>query len=137
MLLTGKSLQKINKSGIYRAITVLITFHFVCFCWIFFKTADFDPATNDFEKAVNMIQQIYNDFSFSVWGAFANNYWPVLVMMGIAYLLHAIPDSYADTIINKLPKVPLVIYLLIFFAFVVLYGYFKSAEPVMPIYLQF
>ena len=31
----------------------------------------------------------------------------------------------------------MIAYLIIFFAFVLLYGYFKAAEPVMPIYLQF
>jgi hypothetical protein len=25
----------------------------------------------------------------------------------------------------------------LFFVFVIIYGYFKSSEPVMPIYLQF
>jgi hypothetical protein len=34
-------------------------------------------------------------------------------------------------------KVPLAGYLTIFFLFVLLYGFFKSSEPVMPIYLQF
>ena len=137
MLLTGKTFGKINNKWWYKTLAVLLTFHFVCFCWIFFKSADFDPATNDFEKALNMIHQIRYDFSLSVWDAFAANYWPVLVMMAVAYLLHAIPDNYADKVIGRVTKIPLLVYLLIFFGFVILYGYFKSAEPVMPIYLQF
>jgi alginate O-acetyltransferase complex protein AlgI len=31
----------------------------------------------------------------------------------------------------------MVAYLVLFFAFVLLYGVFKSAEPVLPIYLKF
>jgi hypothetical protein len=58
-------------------------------------------------------------------------------MMLLAALLHAIPDDYADRIIDRFPKIPMVAYLAVFFAFVLLYGAFKSAEPVMPIYLQF
>ncbi len=137
LIVTGKRLAAINGSRWYNAIALLITFHFVCFCWIFFKTADFDVATNDFDKALAMISQITGNFDLSVWPAFAANYWPVLVMMGIAYLLHAFPDDLADRVISRFRLVPLTAYLGVFFLFVLLYGYFKSAEPVMPIYLQF
>lgn len=130
MLLTGRAFKNVKNSWWYSALAILLTFHFVCFCWVFFKAADFDTA-------MVMLHQIGYDFSLSVWPAFANNYWPVLVMMGIAYVLHAIPDDYADQVINRFRKIPLPAYLAVFFVFVILYGYFKSAEPVMPIYLQF
>jgi alginate O-acetyltransferase complex protein AlgI len=130
MMITGKRLENISRRRWYNVIAVLLTFHFVCLGWIFFKAADFNTA-------VSMIHQIGYDFSFSVWHAFAGNYWPVLAMMAVAYLLHAIPDSYADRLIEAAGKIPLIGYIAIFFAFVILYGYFKSAEAVMPIYLQF
>lgn len=129
-LLTGRTLAPVRKGWLYKAIMILFTFHFVCFTWIFFKTADF-------ETALTMIYQIAHNFSFSVWPAFFANYEHVLYIILLAYLLHAIPDSYADRVINKFQRVPLIAYLVIFFAFIFLYGYFKSAEPVMPIYLQF
>ena len=84
-----------------------------------------------------MLYQITHDFSFSVWTWFVNNYWSVLLMMALAYLLHSIPDDYAYKIIGRFKLIPLTAYIIIFFAFVILYGFFKSAEPVMPIYLQF
>ncbi len=130
MIVTGKALKNVNNRWWYNAISVFITFHFVCFGWIFFKAADFTVANN-------MIHQITHDFSFSVWGAFFANYKPVLAMMLLAGLLHAIPDNYADRIINRFPKIPMLAYLAVFFVFVLLYGAFKSAEPVLPIYLQF
>lgn len=130
MLLTGKAFVRVNNTWWYNAIAVLITFHFVCFCWIFFKTTSYDAA-------LSMIHQIWYDFSLTVWPAFAGNYWPVLIMMAVAYLIHFIPDSYADQVIARFRRIPLVAYLIVFFAFVILYGFFKSAEPVMPIYLQF
>ncbi|HEX2847419.1 MAG TPA: MBOAT family O-acyltransferase, partial [Chitinophagaceae bacterium] len=130
MLLTGRAFKNVKNSWWYNALAVLLTFHFVCFCWVFFKAADFDTA-------LAMLHQIGYDFTLSVWPAFANNYWPVLVMMGLAYMLHAIPDDYADRVINRFRRIPLPAYIAVFFVFVVLYGYFKSAEPVMPIYLQF
>jgi len=130
LLLTGKAWGHINNRGWYNALAVLITFHFVCLGWVFFKAADFETATG-------MLHQITHDLSFSVWPGFYANYQPVLFMIGIAYLLHAIPDNYADRLINRFQQVPLAAYIAVFFAFVILYGYFKSAEPVMPIYLQF
>lgn len=130
MIITGKTLKGVNNRWWYKAIMIFITFHFVCFGWIYFKAADFTIANN-------MIHQITHNFSLSVWGAFYDNYKPVLWMMMLAALLHAIPDNYADRIIERFPKIPMVAYLVIFFAFVLLYGVFKSAEPVMPIYLQF
>jgi hypothetical protein len=84
-----------------------------------------------------MIHQIAHDFSFSVWGAFFTNYKPVLAMIALAFAIHAIPDDYADNLIGRFQKVPMAAYITIFFIFVIVYGYFKSAEPVMPIYLQF
>jgi alginate O-acetyltransferase complex protein AlgI len=130
MFATGQSLKKINNSWWYNSIMLLISFHFVCFCWIFFKASTIADANL-------MLHQITYDFSLSVWWPFFNNYKSVIAMMGLAYLLHSLPDHYADTLFIKFKKIPLPVYLLIFFAFVIVYGFFKSAEPVMPIYLQF
>lgn len=130
MLITGKALRKVNNSWWYNVIAVVITFHFVCFCWVFFHA-------KNFELASVMLHQITSKLDLSVWSAFASNYWTVLAMMGLAFILHAIPDRTADRFSIRIRKAPLVAYLIVFFMFVVLYGYFKSAEPVMPIYLQF
>ena len=130
MLLTGKKMGKFHNKKLYKAFAILITFHFVCFGWVFFKAASLEDASN-------MLYQITHDFSFSVWKAFFNNYKPVLGMIALALLLHAIPDDYADKVIAGFRKIPMPVYIALFFVFVIIYGYFKSAEPVMPIYLQF
>ncbi|MEO5893545.1 MAG: MBOAT family O-acyltransferase [Ferruginibacter sp.] len=129
-LLTGKNLTQIKIRWWYKAIMIFITFHFICFTWIFFKSSDF---TN----AAAMIHQILYNFKFDVWAGFYNNYKAVLAMMLFAGLLHAVPDNYADKILGSFTKVPVIAYVTVFFLFVFLYGFFKSAEPVMPIYLQF
>ncbi|MEP7318139.1 MAG: MBOAT family O-acyltransferase [Panacibacter sp.] len=127
---TGKLLHDYEKSTWVNILSVLITFHFVCFCWIFFKADSFTAANN-------MLYQIAHDFDISVWADFFANYKTVLAMMALAFLLHAIPDNFADRIISKFQSVPLPVYMVIFFLFVLVYGFFKSAETVMPIYLQF
>jgi D-alanyl-lipoteichoic acid acyltransferase DltB (MBOAT superfamily) len=130
MLVTGKAFSGFNNKTWYNAIALIITFHFVCLGWIFFKAENFETATT-------MIHQIRYNFSFDVWEAFYGNYQSVIWMMLLAFILHAIPDNYADKLLDRYNRVPLVGYLTIFFLFVLLYGYFKAAEPVMPIYLQF
>ena len=130
MLLTDKSLSSLNQSRIYKVISGILTFHFVCFAWIFFKA-------EDLEIAKTMIYQIFNNFDISVFGPFYDNYKGVVWMILAAMVLHLIPDNLADKVIARTKTIPIVVYILVFFLFLILYGYFKSAEQVMPIYLQF
>ena len=130
MLLTDKSFSAFNQSRIYKIISGILTFHFVCFAWIFFKA-------EDLEIAKEMIYQIFNNFDISVFGPFYDNYKGVVWMILAAMVLHLIPDNLADKVIARTKTIPMVVYILVFFLFLILYGYFKSAEQVMPIYLQF
>ena len=130
MLLTDKSFAAFNQSRIYKIISGILTFHFVCFAWIFFKA-------EDLEIAKTMIYQIFNNFDISVFGPFYDNYKGVVWMILVAMILHLIPDNLADKVIARTKTIPMVVYILVFFLFLILYGYFKSAEQVMPIYLQF
>ena len=130
MLLTDKSLSSLNQSRIYKIISGILTFHFVCFAWIFFKA-------EDLEIAKEMIYQIFNNFDISVFGPFYDNYKGIVWMILAAMVLHLIPDNLADKVIARTKTIPMVVYILVFFLFLILYGYFKSAEQVMPIYLQF
>ena len=130
MLLTDKSFAAFNQSRIYKIVSGILTFHFVCFAWIFFKA-------EDLEIAKEMIYQIFNNFDISVFGPFYDNYKGVVWMILAAMVLHLIPDNLADKVIARTKTIPMVVYILVFFLFLILYGYFKSAEQVMPIYLQF
>ncbi|MRM83503.1 MBOAT family protein [Riemerella anatipestifer] len=130
MLLTGKALKKVNNTFIYKVIMGLVTFHFVCFGWVFFKAEDFEIA-----KA--MLFQIFYNFDVSVFMPFYENYQEVLWMIGFAMLIHLIPDGLVDKLLDKPKTIPLVFYIMVFFCFLLLYGFFKSSEQVMPIYLQF
>ena len=130
MLLTDKSFAAFNQSRFYKIISGILTFHFVCFAWIFFKA-------EDLEIAKEMIYQIFNNFDISVFGPFYDNYKGVVWMILVAMVLHLIPDNLADKVIARTKTIPMVVYILVFLLFLILYGYFKSAEQVMPIYLQF
>lgn len=130
MQLTGRSLAAINNTRVYNILMAVVTFHFVCFAWIFFKAPDFDAATQ-------MLQQITGNFSPETWLPLYENYKYVLWMMALGFVLHFIPDGFADVVARKLERAPLPVYLLLFAGFILIYAQLKSATPVMPIYLQF
>ena len=130
MMLTGKAFASFNNSKLYNIIMIIVTFHFTCFCWIFFKA-------ENFEIAMAMIQQITTNMDLNVFMPFYENYQYVIWMISFALCIHFIPDNTADKILDKVGSLPIVSCLVIFFIFLVAYGFFKSSEQVMPIYLQF
>jgi D-alanyl-lipoteichoic acid acyltransferase DltB (MBOAT superfamily) len=129
-MVTGNSLANAKKSSFYKIITTLITFNFVCLGWIFFKGSNLSSSTI-------MLNQIIFNLNPAIFMDFILSYRSVLIMMALGYLLHAIPDHWADAVIILTGTIKLRWYILVFFIFLIFYGFFKSAEPVLPIYLQF
>ena len=125
-----KMIKKMERNFIYNSFAQLLTFLFVCFCWIFFKSVNYEVATT-------MIRQITTNFSWSVWPGFWENYHNVVLLMLLGYLIHLIPDTFPDKLVGFFHKTPMFVYVVLFVGFVVVYAQFKSATPVMPIYLQF
>ncbi len=119
-----------NNGGVANVLSIILTFHFVCLGWIFFKASSF-------ELAFQMIQQILFDFSFDGITPFLENYGSVVMMISLGFILHVLPDSLTEYVKTRLEKLPLVSSVFVFLVFVVVYAYFKSSEPIMPIYLQF
>lgn len=113
-----------------KIVAGILTFHFVCFCWIFFKASDLDTA-------FNMLYQIVYNFHPEVFIDFCANYTGVIWMIFLAMFFHLLPDVYIERFFSKMGKIPVIAYVSIFFVFLFIYAYFKSSEQVMPIYLQF
>ena len=63
---------------------ILVTFHFVCFCWLFFRAANIATVGE-------MLGQIVYHFNFAVLPEFIQGYKVVMMLMVIGYLLHFIP----------------------------------------------
>jgi hypothetical protein len=108
----------------------ILTFQFVCLGWIFFKAGDFTIAST-------MLHQITFDLQPALFIDFIKGYWSVVAMMVLGFFMHAIPNHWANAVCTLLQPLKLGWYILVFFLFLLVYGYFKSAEPVLPIYLQF
>jgi D-alanyl-lipoteichoic acid acyltransferase DltB (MBOAT superfamily) len=119
-----------TKTRFSKALGLIITFHFVCFCWIFFKAGTF-------ETAKQMISQIAFHFNGSVIFDLVANYKTVILLIVSGYVLHAVPKQVEWALQNKLATTPVFLKTAILIAVVWIAILSKDAEPVMPIYLQF
>ena len=117
-------------STIRKYLGIFITFNFVCFAWIFFKASSIDVA---FE----ILHQITNNFSFNLLPKVYVTYAAVIGMMAFGFVLHSLNDNLADRVIAKFNNIPLWLYIVAFTGLIVLLVQFKTATPVLPIYLQF
>jgi len=123
-------LFEFRKSKLYDAIAAFITFQFVCIAWIFFRA-------ENMTKAKAMFTQIKHQFNLEKFGSFWLNYHNVILMIALGLLVHLFPRKISIKLINQLSKEGILGYMFVFFVFVLIYGFFKSAEPILPIYLQF
>lgn len=119
-----------RKTKIYTAIAAFITFQFVCISWIFFRSENLNSA-----KA--MFVQMKRQFGLDQISVFWNNYHNVVFMMIVGFLVHFLPTKLSNYASNKLKQEGVLGYLFVFLIFIFIYGYFKAADPIFPIYLQF
>lgn len=85
--------------AIRKVIGVVLTFHFVCFCWIFFRAQGMD-------NVLAMISQIWYNFESRFFLDFVTGYSSIVTLMAIGYLLHFLPrslDSWAERQVARMP----------------------------------
>lgn len=116
--------------GLAKAIGIVITFHFVCFCWIFFKCTTFHDSWV-------MIGEIFNNFRPDVAGALVEHYTPVVIVLIIAFLLHSIPVKVEQKFQSRMANWPLAAMLSYFLICLYIAIEFKQPVPIKPVYLQF
>jgi D-alanyl-lipoteichoic acid acyltransferase DltB (MBOAT superfamily) len=125
-----KVLRETKDSLSYKLLSIFFTFHFVCISWVFFR-ADSLQAVSQFFK------QLKYNFKYSHFNLFWQNYNHVVLMIILGMALHLAPKKITEKINEALKKEGLLGYVLLFGLFIILLALFKSAEPIMPIYLQF
>jgi D-alanyl-lipoteichoic acid acyltransferase DltB (MBOAT superfamily) len=109
---------------------IIVTFHFVCFCWVFFKASTFQDAWN-------LLHQVAFDFQPEVWLELYNGYTAVFWVMLLGFVLHFLPkrtEIFTEQSLAKVPVIANVVIMVIFFWILI---QVKSSETMMPIYLQF
>jgi len=119
-----------RSTGWKRFFAVVLTFHFVCFCWIFFRNTTF-------EGSATMIRQIFTAFHPELAGQLFTGYWKVFLLMGVGYLLHACPDRWQEACSRGMIRLPLVGQALVLILLVYLVMQVKSSDIQPFIYFQF
>jgi alginate O-acetyltransferase complex protein AlgI len=121
---------KPSPSKILKLLGVVLTFHFVCFCWIFFKAASFDDAGI-------IIKQIFTNFNGAAWKPLLEAYGLVFGIMLFGYIIHFVPKAYEYLSVKILSNISIVGRIAILLIFMWIIIQVKQADQVMPIYLQF
>ncbi len=85
--------------GARRFLGQLITFHFVCYCWIYFRATDL-------LKVNQMLTQISTSFQFQVIPQVLLGYQEVFILMLSAYMIHWLPRSFKEEIIQYFISIP-------------------------------
>lgn len=129
MSFTGKA-KDAQSHGWRRFWGVLITFHFVCFCWIFFRTADFGHG-------LDMLGQIFTDFRPALFFQLISGYKLVFFLIAVGYLLHWLPDNWENKACQQVISMPFYGKALLMVAVIYLVVQMKSAEVQPFIYFQF
>lgn len=125
-----KSLIKIPSNPVSSFFGFLITFHFVTFCWIYFRASSFEVA-ND------LLHQIFYEFNGQLFLQVVTGYKKVFALVLLGYALHFIPSSVDRKIEGLLVRTPLPAKAFFVASVIWMVVQVKSADVQPFIYFQF
>ena len=119
-----------NENNAISFLSWLLTFHFVCFCWIFFRAENMNVSGQ-------VLYQIFNRFSPNVLWDFIKGYGYVITLIIIGYTLHFTPKKFEIKTESLFIKSPLIIKSVYVLIVIFILVQFKSSEIQPFIYFQF
>ena len=122
--------KTIHSHGWKKTAAIILTFHFVCLCWVFFRNSTF-------EGSITMLTQVFTNFHASIFPQLISGYKGVFLLMGIGYLLHWAPDAWQERCTKLVIKMPLIGKAFLFIILIYLIIQIKSADVQPFIYFQF
>ncbi len=115
---------------IQRFLGQIITFHLVCFAWIFFRA-------DSMETALSVITQISDHFTPEVFLQFVVGYKNVLLLLLLGYLLHFTSKKQELRFRSWLTDLPFIGQVSLFVVTIFLLIQIRSADPQPFIYFNF
>ena len=116
--------------GIKRFAAVFLTFHLVCFCWLFFANPTFDSS-------LMMLNKIFFDFHPELFVQFISGYPIVVSLIVLGYILHYLPESWNVATSRLVCRAPFILQTVFLVLVIFLVIQVKSSEVQPFIYLQF
>jgi alginate O-acetyltransferase complex protein AlgI len=111
-------------------LNTIITFHFVCFCWIFFRAPDMNSVGQ-------MLKQVVLNFNASILFDFIVGYKGVVFLMVLGYVLHFIPRNLEWQFQRRIIDMPFALKAVWMVAIIIVVIQTKSAGIQPFIYFQF
>ena len=124
------SIIRIPKNKLSRVLGILITFHFVCLAWIYFRADNMTVV-----KA--MLTQITTAFHPEIIVSFIKGYPYILMLMLLGFILHFIPSDIENHVQQLVVKSPFVFKVTYLFVIIFIVIQIKSSEIQPFIYFQF
>ncbi|MBX7242974.1 MAG: MBOAT family protein [Bacteroidia bacterium] len=109
---------------------IAVTFHWVCFCWIFFRAKNMGVVSD-------MIHQIVFEFNGQVLPQFVEGYPVVLWLIFLGYLLHFIPQYFNSLLTDRISRLTLPVIIVLMTIVIFIVYQFQTADIQPFIYFQF
>jgi hypothetical protein len=121
---------RISFFRIPRVVGVFVTFHFVCFAWIFFRA-------NDMSAAKLFILRIVTQFKIGIMPEIITAYCSVFVVILLAFGFHFVPSQWKERCNQCFIHLPVAAKIMVIVALVFLMYQMLSVETQPFIYFQF
>ncbi len=121
---------KISLGKFGSVLSVVLTFHFVAFCWLYFRAADVPTVQL-------MLNNIGLDFDWAGIPERITGYWKVFAVILFGFIIHLVPSKWKEEMKLWFAATPLYVKVLIFVAVVFATFQATSAEIQPFIYFQF
>jgi D-alanyl-lipoteichoic acid acyltransferase DltB (MBOAT superfamily) len=126
-----KDAKKTAAGTLWHFVSVVLTFHFVAFCWIFFRAKDFPTAMDVLDNITKVT------FNPQQWQTIIMGYKNVFMLMFAGYVWHFLPESIINAMRQAFNRTPLAgKAVLLGFVYWLVYAA-ASAGPQPFIYFQF
>jgi hypothetical protein len=113
-----------------KVFAVVLTFHFVAFCWMYFRA-------EDMATVALMLENIFTDFDYGGMTSRIGAYWKVFALMLLGYVVHMLPSNLKNRMQWWFTEAPMYVKVLIF-VIVIFVIYQATSADIQPfIYFQF
>ncbi|NUN99114.1 MAG: MBOAT family protein [Saprospiraceae bacterium] len=137
MLLAIAIDKLVKKSTASRIAAGIMVFHFVCFCWIFFRSGAPGSRVPPMETTFKMLYQIMAVFRPEVMGQVIAGYWKAMLLIGTGFLIHLLPGSWDRSLEKGYARMPAVVKAVGLALIIWIVIQTSSAEVTPFIYFQF
>lgn len=135
--LLNRFLPSENRQRWSKAFSILLVFHFVCLCWIFFRSGAAANTLSPTEITYAVLGQIGSSLNWQLAREIVSGYSGVVGLIALGFLLHFLPKQLDLTVEKVFIRMPAIVQAFVLFVVIWIVIQTASAEVVPFIYFQF